>query len=288
MFEMRKMYPLIFILFLNSLCAQIEIGIMTGMTGYLGDLSPESNLKSQVDINELNPGAGFLRRIDLNRHFSFRANFLTGKISGNDQNSNDPGQQYRDLHFRARIYEASMQLEWNILNFMHGKDRDRVIGISSPYFFAGIGCFYFNPQAQVNQKWIDLQPLGTEGQHLKNSEKSIYNRVQLNIPFGFGFKYAVSENGSIGFELGIRKTFTDYLDDVSGEYPHIRRLERENPLAAQLSYKGNSEYNPIGQNRGDATKKDWYFFAGLMVMTNLKKSKSISLKKKRSKRHRYR
>jgi hypothetical protein len=41
------------------------------------------------------------------------------------------------------------------------------------------------------------------------------------IPFGIGAKMNVSKKVGIGLEWGPRKTFTDYLDDVSGTYPDV-------------------------------------------------------------------
>jgi len=38
------------------------------------------------------------------------------------------------------------------------------------------------------------------------------------IPMGGGFKYYIRENIYIGFEILRRKTFTDYIDDVSKKY----------------------------------------------------------------------
>ena len=46
----------------------------------------------------------------------------------------------------------------------------------------------------------------------------MYSRFQIAIPFGVGIKYAIDQNWSIGIEYGLRKTFTDYIDDCSSVY----------------------------------------------------------------------
>jgi hypothetical protein len=60
--------------------------------------------------------------------------------------------------------------------------------------------------------------LSTEGQGIYPDKKP-YSLWQPTIPFGGGVKFAITENLRIGFEIGLRKLFTDYLDDVSTSYP---------------------------------------------------------------------
>jgi hypothetical protein len=116
--------------------------------------------------------------------------------------------------------------------------------------------------------------------------------VQFAIPFGVGFKYALDKKSSIGLEYGLRKTFTDYIDDVSttyvvsqwrsdsyGEYADLLGMT---PTAAALSdpslnqfpvglgdenYLGACQSCP-GQQRGDPTDFDSYMF--LLITYNRK------------------
>ena len=102
------------------------------------------------------------------------------------------------------------------------------------------------------------------------SETSKYDRVQVSIPMGIGFFVRIAKKVNLGFEVGFRKTFTDYLDDVSGQYPDIDQLELENPEAAQFSYRApeiTDQYmpNPEGTYRGSPKSKDLYFFGGVML-----------------------
>ncbi len=86
-------------------------------------------------------------------------------------------------------------------------------------FAIGIGIFTFNPEARFGgDEWIDLQPLGTEGQWLADPENRYpepYELTQFNIPFGGGLRFRLSRRWDMEVEIGWRKTFTDYLDDVA-------------------------------------------------------------------------
>ncbi|MBC8464408.1 MAG: hypothetical protein H8D62_01900, partial [Bacteroidetes bacterium] len=129
---------------------------------------------------------------------------------------------------------------------------------------------------------VELQPLGTEGQHSTHyPEKDPYMLQQFAIPLGVGFKLSLGEKFSMVAEYGIRKTFTDYLDDVGGTYADPQFLYMENPTAANLSDRTlASQYyilaNPgaditswtanVGKQRADANNwNDWYAFAGITL-----------------------
>jgi hypothetical protein len=49
-----------------------------------------------------------------------------------------------------------------------------------------------------------------------------YANWQFVIPFGVGMKYSIDKSSSIGLEYGLRKTFTDYMDDVSTSYVYTK------------------------------------------------------------------
>jgi hypothetical protein len=115
-------------------------------------------------------------------------------------------------------------------------------------------------------KKVYLQPLGTEGQGLSRyPDRKIYSLTQFNIPFGGGMKYALSAQFIISFEIGIRKLFTDYLDDVSTRYPRRSVLLNERgPLAVKMSFRGDELKPPLSyrdnSRRGNPEKKDLYYF----------------------------
>jgi hypothetical protein len=113
------------------------------------------------------------------------------------------------------------------------------------YGFAGFGVAYFNPKADYQGKTYVLQPLQTEGVS--------YSRVTPVIPFGLGIRLKMGPNMNISFEGGYRKTFTDYMDDVSTVYP----ATYSSADAELLSIRGAS-YAVPGYKRGNPDSNDGY------------------------------
>ena len=242
-----------------SKAQSLEFGGFIGVSNYLGDLQ-----QTQIEMSTTNFALGIFTRANLSNFFSIKAHFYKGEISGSDANFETLKKvRERNLSFRSQIYELGIQGEFSFLYF-----GDKGKRVAAPYLFAGISGFHFNPQAQFNGKWVDLQPLGTEGQGTLGSGKEKYSRLQIAIPLGVGFNINFSDKMNVGFEVGFRKTFTDYLDDVSGAYPDITALEEGNPVAAALSFRtpeyvGHELPNPQGELRGNPKTKDMYLFAGI-------------------------
>jgi hypothetical protein len=192
-----------------------------------------------------------------------------GTVGGDDAINDNP----RNLNFRSRIGELSVLAEINYLPYFTGSKKDYRF---SPYLFGGVAIFTFNPQANYTnpvtqtRRWVDLQPLRTEGQGLLTDNPYIktYSTTQLAIPFGLGFKYSLNSIFSVGLEWGMRLTFTDYLDDVSGFYadPDVLAMESEMSLILSNRWSGPWNERPLpGSQRGSSNKRDWYSFAGLTI-----------------------
>lgn len=244
-----------------------EVGLFTGYSNYLGDLQ-----QSQFEKDEMQFAYGVFARYNFNDFLAVKTQFLKGSITGADSNYETLlVSRERNLHFRSDIYELGVQGEFSFMKF--GVKNTK---LAAPYLLVGLSAFYFNPQAQLNEDWYDLQPLGTEGQGMKgHSELKKYSRVQVAIPIGVGFNIALGENTHLGFELGFRKTFTDYLDDVSGSYPDIEALEVENKMSAIFAYRssevtGEQMPNPMGKSRGSLKGNDMYAFGGVTLAFTLK------------------
>jgi hypothetical protein len=127
-----------------------------------------------------------------------------------------------------------------------------------------LGVFHFNPLANIGGgNWVALQPLKTEG------EAKPYHLWQVSIPFGIGFKINVAKQIGLGIEWGPRKTFTDYLDDVSGNYPDPKVNPPVGAMGALLSNRSRNGGNVINTQRGNPQTKDWYFFYGLTLNIKL-------------------
>ncbi|MGB0522889.1 MAG: carboxypeptidase regulatory-like domain-containing protein [Flammeovirgaceae bacterium] len=210
---------------------------VSGFT-YFGDLSPSSNaLDQHLKTSRLGLGLELGKRI--NGRLSLIGNFSWGRLYGDDnavsdENADPLDNHYvRNFHFRSDVFEFAMTGRIDILPELGHFSNRRFI---RPYIFAGLALFYHNPQAktstQFGDTWIPLKPLGTEGQNFGLG--NTYSRVQLAIPYGLGVNIKLTERLDLGFQIGYRRTFTDHLDDVSGDYVDLG-LFGENALARKLS-----------------------------------------------------
>jgi len=239
-----------------------EAGIFLGTSQYQGDLS-----RKQITLNETKPAFGILGRYYLNPRFDVKAGINIGWIDGSDKNyaSTDYDRYKRNLSFHSGVQELTGQLEFNILPFISNSKRYRF----APYVFAGLSLYHFNPKADYQGKTYELQPLQTEGVS--------YHRLQGAIPVGIGLKFSLGNFWNLGLEVGSRKLFTDYLDDVSNKYPDLVALKATNPLAAALSNR-SAEADPkfAGRDysfgkRGDKSRNDLYIFAGFTITKTIRR-----------------
>lgn len=251
-----------------------EIGVFAGGAFYLGDLNP-SGLFSQTQ-----PAFGAVYRFNLTTRWALRANALWGTVKADDAIS---GTRERNLHFRSRISEFSIQAEINFLTYFTGSQNHRF----SPYLFGGVGVFSFNPQARLpdpdnpldrSGRWEDLAPLRTEGQGAIGDRyqqfPDVYNRTQIVFPFGLGFKFSLNRTFSIGMEWGMRMTLTDYLDDVSGFYVNsaaFMSVSDDPGLSIIMADRrlNRDPIDPTGLQRGNSNRNDWYSFAGITLTARI-------------------
>ena len=233
-----------------------ELGFKGGVSYYTGDLNSNH-------FNSANPAASFIVRRNLDRRFAIKAELAVLQIDGDDRLSDDIIRLDRGLHFRSQIQELSSQIEFNFLPFETGS----VLYNWSPYIFGGVSIYNFNPQAENrNGQWVDLQPLGTEGQGTTAyPERKKYPRTQIAIPLGGGIKYSLNERLNIMFSFSARKSFTDYLDDVSTTYPGIpTEFDAASIEMSDPTYTHNKD-----EQRGDDLESDWFYFTGIAISFRL-------------------
>ena len=249
---------------------QIAYGL--GAANFLGELGGAndvgSNFARDLEFAATRPSTSILLRYRLTQKIALRGSFALGYVSGADSLTKEYFRSHRNLSFRSPILELSGQVEYNIIKEKDAR-RYRLRGMRGGgaftpnlYVFAGFGGFYFNPQAKYNGKWYNLHSYGTEGQKLGPlaPTRTPYSRLAVAIPFGLGMRVPVNRTFSIGLEFGIRKTFTDYIDDVSTTYVDNATLEiTGGPIAAALADK-SEEINAGYTQRGDPTNKDTYMF----------------------------
>ena len=263
---MKKIIIASFILLpLSGFSQGSELGIFGGGSYYHGELNPDKPFWLTKSAY------GLVYRYNFNPRYAFKANILRGTIEGNDAQSSNLFRKQRNLSFQSIIYEASAQIEFNFLPYAIG---ERTM-FFSPYAFVGVGAFKFNPKAELDGTWHSLQPLGTEAQGTAFSSKKRYSLIQFAMPFGLGAKLNLTRKFGLALEWGLRKTSTDYIDDVSTIYYDREVLTATNgPLAARLADRRlespDGGYAHPHYQRGNVKNKDWYSFAGIMLMYSLR------------------
>lgn len=273
---MKRFTPNIVLLIITSLVFNLastaqqfkpntEVGLLLGTSYYLGDLNT-------THFNQASATAGLIIRKNIDKRFVYKAEVMYLNIKSDERQSSDTIALNRGLHFRSPIYELSGQIEFNFLPYQSGNP----LYTWTPFVYTGISIFSFNPQAEnINGEWVDLQELGTEGQgtttEFNGNTRSKYSLIQFAVPIGGGLKIAVNENFNIVLEYGARKTFTDYLDDVSTTYagPNINGSwpVEMSDLAQQMSDPNGTHVKD--EQRGNPDKKDWYSFAGITLSFKL-------------------
>lgn len=255
-----RLFILLSVLFASwAAKAQVsELGITGGLTYYIGDLNTKHYYNAK-------PAFGLVYRYNFNERYAFRLQGLYSRLEAFDSDSPDPNAQYRNLSFTTSLVEVGGLLEINFFPYRAGKEKKSW----TPFIFLGAAYFRVNPQADLNGVRFDLAPLGTEGQGTSAGANEPYALDNLAYPFGAGLKFNF-KRVDIQLEWGLRKTKTDYIDDVSGLYVDNTVLEFENgDLSAALADRtgaDRSEGDPnAGRARGDGKTTDWYQYTGLSI-----------------------
>jgi hypothetical protein len=146
----------------------------------------------------------------------------------------------------------------------------------SAYASVGIGGAYFNPKAQYNGQWVALQPLSTEGQGIVPGREP-YSRVTLIIPGAIGARYSLGRKWALSMEYGFRKTFTDYMDDVSTTYVSdaLLRAEKGNAAADLANPAFTKSWFGAGEQRGNPENQDYYMMLSVSVHYKLLKGQGF-------------
>ena len=243
-----------------------EAGLWLGGTNYFGDLN------TSFSFADMGLAGGVGLRYNFNTRVALRIATNFGRIAADDADSDNLFERSRNLSFRSNVADAGLFLEFNFLPYEHGS-RDY---FWTPYLYTGFGVTKFEPQAQIDGQWVDLRPLGTEGQ-FKGEE---YSLISNHWVLGGGIKIDLSYEWSLNFEISSRRMKTDYLDDVSTVYPEMDDLEDfRGALAVRLSdrsvelpdefFTENNLERPIGTpgaQRGNSRTKDYYIYFGVGLM----------------------
>ena len=206
----------LFICTLHAHAQKYEVGLGVGGLNYTGEMARDYRIENN------RPGGMLFFRYNINDYISLRGHLMGGALYGNDEKPIDAFADARNApEFTISVLELGGMVEYYFLDYKEDINLLRW----SPYFFIGLGASWF-------------------GQH--EEPKESYNSFQPIIPFGLGFKYLLNREWSIGIEGGARKTFFDYIDNLSGGDPGGNLVNK------------NLQY-------GNQYDKDWYYFVGFTV-----------------------
>jgi len=264
---------------------KVEVGLSVGPSFFLGDLGGQQGI-GQPFIKDVNiPLTKLSKGIYVNLYpaewIGFRVSLNHMVVEGDDAEIDNKGGREisrlrRNLYFKSDITEAYLAMELYPTTFF--EQTDGLQGKFRPYVVGGIGAFRFNPKGYYyggngQKSLVELKPLRLEGQGMAEyPDREEYSLIQMEVPLGFGFKYYLKENFYLGLEVLHRKTFTDYVDDVSTTYIDPIYFDQyltaeQATMARQLHYR-TPLYEPttrpfIGYQRGDPKDNDAFFTSTL-------------------------
>jgi len=255
-------YMLMLLVFtLNRAAAQrLQLNLLGGFSNYSGDIT-QANFSFRQAQGVVGIGASYYVKPRL----AVRLDYNSGRVKADDKLNGPIELQQRNLNFTSTIKDLSLRLEYDVNDFSYHA--------ISPYVFGGFSGFKYNPYTtdETGAK-VYLRPLSTEGQGLAAyPDRKVYSKYGLAILAGGGIKYALSDDITLGFELGYRKTNTDYLDDVSSTYvDEATLLTAKGATAVALAWRGDEKSNPMaypaeGSTRGSTKHKDYYYFGQFRV-----------------------
>jgi len=232
----------------NTYAQTLEVGGFIGTSYYNGELNPG------LPYNQTQFAYGGLVRYNINSRWAAKFSYYRGNLQGSDATGGSVIN--RDLNFKSKINDFSLVAEFNFWEYFTGSKKSFI----TPFIFGGISYFTFN---STSFGGADLHAAGTEGQNVGFAGRSPYKQYSFAFPFGFGFKYSISKRLGLTFEWGMRKTFTDYIDDISTTY-YFDAPAVNAPDANQLLSDPTMSHDAYVQ-RGDDKTNDWYNYTGITI-----------------------
>jgi hypothetical protein len=250
----------------------ISYGGGMGMSNYFGDLAPRTRRgSSDMRYTRSYMSAFYLHRI--HPHITIRGSLSWMRLRGDDfsvsrissPTNTDKGRFVRNLHFRNDVFELAAVGIFDLFPTDRGYLRRNFF---NPYGILGLSFFKHNPQAMTpikpgqTSKWVDLQPLGTEGQNTGiPGTPSSYSLWQIGVPLGIGIRYRLADKWDLGFEMCYRFVFTDYIDDVSSKYPtdevYQKMADQGNFLGIEMSDRSVEATAAVTGDRRQPVIRGW-------------------------------
>ncbi|GIV45050.1 MAG: hypothetical protein KatS3mg035_2173 [Bacteroidia bacterium] len=260
----RIVFAVLIVMMMNSLKSQWlwDFGGGIGASNYLGDIGGKDKTRRDfvydMKLAKTKYNFGAFARYKFMPDVSLKIAFDYIRIEGDDKLTTNPARHYRNLNFRNSLYTLSFTGEWFFYEDPDLGNTYRYRNSFRSYLFLGASVFYHNPKGFYQGQWINLRPLQTEG--------VAYSPINFAIPMGLGFYFTFNRKHRIGFEATYWKTFTDYLDDISGNYPSTppkdnlaRAMSLRTPELGTKALQDNPGVylaHNWGQKRGNPTHKD--------------------------------
>lgn len=250
-----------------------ELGASLNAMNCLTDLGGHKGIGKRalkdLNLGKTNLAGGVFMGMMYKYAVALRLETTFGHIEGNDNvlyGITDIAKERfnRNLSFRSTINEVALMAEMHpLFTFIDWPAKDREPPRYSPYVIGGYGWFRFNPKTQLNGRWIELQPLSTEGQGFAEyPERTVYKLKQSCIPWGVGLKWDMGPMINLRVEGVSRHLNTDYLDDLSTTYidPNLFfKYFNGQKLQDALTLNDRRLQKRIGTRRGLPSQKDSYF-----------------------------
>ena len=257
-----------------------EVQIQIGGSGFLGDLGGRDQIGKDyspvdLEIATTRPAVSAAFRYKLNKNINWHSSFNYLHLKGDDKLTQEPFRNNRNLNFKSNIFELSTRIEFGISSIkrpgVYSLKKSLVRTSKTRAYeligFVGVGAFYFNPKGldPSTGKYVALQPLHTEGQGLAGGPKQ-YKKISISLPVGAALHVILNKYWSVGLEFCYRKTFTDYIDDVSSTYYDNTSLANAygatsalmaDPSKGDIPGATSNNADGTGAQRGDKNKDSY-------------------------------
>jgi hypothetical protein len=241
----------------RSYTSQLVLTAGTGTASYFGDLIDDGTFNFRPSLS-----AGV--RYSIYDRFSVGGDITYFRLAGKDANSVE--KSVRNLSFKSNNVELNGTIR---IALFKASSRFYARQAVNPYVYGGIGLLWFQPRAEYQGKNYNLRSMETEGVR--------YSPFVLNFPFGGGVKFKMNAFVDITIDGGYRYALTDYLDDVSDEFPDPDSFT--DPIARALSDRSGEVGTdpPLAQRglppyenmkrwpRGWKNQRDGYFILNIRV-----------------------
>jgi hypothetical protein len=273
-----------------------------GASGFLGDLGGADQIGTHyirdINFSMTRPAFTFGGRYFILKRLAVQSALSYAWIRADDRLTTEPFRHNRNMQVLTPLAEWQCRIEYTVLTEKQGHRYNikNVRGIIGNHvivdIFGGGALFFFYPMGRDSRpggtgKYYGLHSVGTEGENTTSlyPTKHPYNLFSFSIPLGIQLKWVINRKWSVSWELGMRQTFTDYIDDVSKAYvdPSLvaQYNKNKNVDAALASYFAdpslgrannidpNAPGHPVpnknttlnGQQRGNNRNYDTYFLS---------------------------